>query len=76
MFFFLLQSLGTLTPASYKLPIKPTTNDVYASKDIFNGGTFEFDSITSSLFQSFETTTLGYSKESDPRFVMEIGKDW
>ena len=68
--------MGTLTPAAYKLPIKQTTNDVYASKDIFNGDTFEFDSITSSLFESVETTTKGYSKESDPRFVMELGKEW
>lgn len=63
-----------LIPSVYKQLLKESTSDPYVSHDIFNQGSFEYDSVVSSLLSSSSEMSYGTTKEDAPTYTVELQK--
>jgi cyanophycinase len=68
----------SVTVASFKEAMagKESAEVAVTSTNVFEEGTFEFDSITQSLFASKATSTFGVTKETQPQIKVTVSKSW
>ena len=72
--------LNTLavSPASYKRAMagRETSEVAKTSTNVFGEGTFEFDTIATSLFSSKSHSTVGLTMEASPQYSVVLDKTW
>lgn len=68
----------SVTFAAFKKSMAGREADIEpeSSHDIFRDDAFEVDRIAKSLFESTARSTSGHTAQSNPRFVVDLNKEW